>query len=707
MAVVAPSAPRPPHQTIHPDHMSTAQLDKLAAQLQAERKGGKKLPPSLDALSGAKAPSVKELLANPVVFVKPKNRVEEEEIPYKPVNVKSAPSKPNGISQTTASSPIASTSKLPAASTSSSSSAQDSSSSSSKRVFPLIDSSVSWSKNYPVGAGLHNLGNTCFLNSALQCLLHVPPLVRYLEGGGHPGPKECPMYQKKQFCMTCVMRHLVKNSFTGGKKAYAPQMVTKNLKAIAKHFRLGRQEDSHEFLRFCIDAMQASALFGKGKLPPAQQHQSPLHQIFGGRLRSRVHCESCGHNSDTYDNMLDLSLDINGRTETLKDALGNLVKVDRLTGGNKYKCEKCKKLVNASKSFTIEDAPLVLTIHLKRFTPMGRKIGNVVKYPEVLKLGNYMSNSSHDPTYRLSSLILHSGGGPHSGHYTAYVRSSSGKWYDMNDDYVSPVHGGGPPLGERNAYVLFYVREKGDALKGAIAQGGGAVAKGGPVGKKRSRESLSSQNGNGGGGTGTPIKRVKPDHLSNAANAAPASSSPPATNIRVPFVGPGPPEVLTASKVASPRLTTTNNDLPPASPSGPPSPKAVNPFLPPASAAVQQSPKQFISRADSLSNGTAAGGGGGGEEGAGAAMGLGKKKKKNKNGTGGIVGAMGKKGEKRSAASSSHSGEASQSDGLSKSQRKKLARADKNRRMGLVLPEGMGRGKGKGMGRKNVPGVLR
>ena len=122
--------------------------------------------------------------------------------------------------------------------------------------------------------------------------------------------------------------------------------------------RRGRQEDSHEFLRYAIDALQRSCLYGYPpcvlsicsrmstaetgcfrKLDSKLAETTWVHQIFGGLLRSRVTCGECGHNSDTLDRILDLSIDIFG-VNSVRDALRKFVAVDHLKGANKYKCEK-------------------------------------------------------------------------------------------------------------------------------------------------------------------------------------------------------------------------------------------------------------------------------------------------------------------------------------------------------------------------------
>lgn len=77
------------------------------------------------------------------------------------------------------------------------------------------------------------------------------------------------------------------------------------------------------------------------KLDQKLKETTFVHQLFGGRLRSRVHCLACEHNSDTFDSFLDLSLDVGREAQSVQQALNVLTRKDKLTGSNKYKCEKC------------------------------------------------------------------------------------------------------------------------------------------------------------------------------------------------------------------------------------------------------------------------------------------------------------------------------------------------------------------------------
>jgi len=58
------------------------------------------------------------------------------------------------------------------------------------------------------------------------------------------------------------MSALVKQALSAGTRgAIRPLGVVQKLKAWGKHFKRGRQEDAHEFLRYFVDAMQVRILW--------------------------------------------------------------------------------------------------------------------------------------------------------------------------------------------------------------------------------------------------------------------------------------------------------------------------------------------------------------------------------------------------------------------------------------------------------------
>jgi ubiquitin carboxyl-terminal hydrolase 36/42 len=94
--------------------------------------------------------------------------------------------------------------------------------------------------------GLFNVGNTCYLNSTIQCLTYIKPFREFLQNNH----KNC---SKKIFCAVCTFQNHIKK--TNSKQPFAPTSFSKNIKHIGKHFSHHRQEDAHEFLRFLLDIM--------------------------------------------------------------------------------------------------------------------------------------------------------------------------------------------------------------------------------------------------------------------------------------------------------------------------------------------------------------------------------------------------------------------------------------------------------------------
>jgi ubiquitin carboxyl-terminal hydrolase 36/42 len=82
--------------------------------------------------------------------------------------------------------------------------------------------STAWTQKYKRPPGLRNFSNTCYMNSTLQALMHVPPLVAYLLSGRH-GTRCIASYltildwlgDVKEGCVLCLLEKHARDSYDG------------------------------------------------------------------------------------------------------------------------------------------------------------------------------------------------------------------------------------------------------------------------------------------------------------------------------------------------------------------------------------------------------------------------------------------------------------------------------------------------------------
>ena len=312
--------------------------------------------------------------------------------------------------------------------------------------------------------GLKNVDSICYMNSILQCLLHIPQLNGFFINIYPEQKSELQKINKdiETRGRLCEEYHKIVidiYKIQGFKRSYiSPKDFINFLSQISGQFE---EIDAKDFLSYLFQTMHSELNYLGDKklinLPKCNQliekesfnffmsvsnnlNLSIISYLFNGILKSTTICKSCKktfYNFQFFQFLNFSTLNFNHKIFNLYQGFKDFIKPNIMSGEDKCYCQNCKGLRDMEITNIIYSTPLYLIINIdygenKKYKPEKVTFGGIID----IKMFVDEYDMSPSIIYKLIAVCSYIRKSGTTGHYVSFCQNNEDKWYEFDDSSI-------------------------------------------------------------------------------------------------------------------------------------------------------------------------------------------------------------------------------------------------------------------------------